>query len=1086
MPGDHRCPTCQSVLTASAPEGLCPKCLWAELMNPESDTADDPGTEPPTAQASIRFGDYELVREIARGGMGVVYQARHLRLQRLVALKMVLTTRLPGETHAKRFRAEAEAIASLEHPHIVPIYEVGEADGRPYFTMKYISGGSLADQLRQTQSRSTSETKQSSAWCDSRAIATLIIKIARAIHHAHQRGILHRDLKPSNILLDELREPLVTDFGLAKQLEQDSELTLTGAVLGTPAYAAPEQAAGNKTLTTSVDVYSLGAIFYELLTGRAPFQADTPLLILRQVIEQEPPRPSTLNPQITRDLETICLKCLQKNPAQRYASAEALAEDLERWSRQEPIVARPVTWPERSWKWARRNPTRAALVLLGILAPAIIIAVLIDTQRTVRHERNLAVAEGKKATVAANQAKAAALEANNVRAQTRQDLYAADMLLAQHALDEGNLNLARRLVEAHRPTTNDFREATLADPRGFEWRLLWERCQGDRRITLSDHSNPVRSVAFSADGRRLASGDSWGKVKLWDMATRYAYETFQASNEPLLRVTFSPDGTHLATADEAGWIKIWNLTTYKSVWEQQGRNQAGVHFSSDGQRFGFSIGTLNWSSNSMGQVIEWPTGKPVLQVTNGDFEAFSPDGRLGFFTRSLDIGTELRDLLTGKVVKTVPGLNGSLTVSPDGRYFATLWRGFGIYLAHLASDRPSSLLRSTGPLGTALAFSPDNTVLANGGQDQVIRLWNVAEGQEAGRLLGHLDSITDLAYSPDGSLLASASMDHTIQLWPTNQTVAATIISNTWPPYLLSPDGTKLVASVENGLGRQTQPRVWDIATRQPLPLPGMTARVVAESFSPDSQTLHARGDIQLDGKLPLLSWNLNRPEQPPQTNWLQLKLTNQVESSAITGDGKIYAIGQGGHVSYWNLPAGQLMGNTGHATNLYVGSPYRFSPDGQTLAIYAPWNYIRLVNLQRPDRIFPLELPTLRILESAFSPDGKILAVAGHDHCIYLVEAATATTVGILRGHQQSVTAVVFSPDGKTLASSGAGGVIKLWSWPARREAATIIQGIHDYCFLAFTPDGNSLIAGGWDRTQIFRVPTLTEIDQPKSATQK
>lgn len=1086
MPGIHRCPTCQSVLTASAPEGLCPKCLWAELLNPESDAADDAGTESLTPQESIRFGDYELLREIARGGMGVVYQARHLRLQRLVALKMVLTTRLPGETHAKRFRAEAEAIASLEHPHIVPIYEVGEADGRPYFTMKYISGGSLADQLRQAHSRSTSAPKPSPAWRESRAIAMLVIKIARAIHHAHQRGILHRDLKPSNILLDEQHEPLVTDFGLAKQLEQDSELTLSGAVLGTPAYVAPEQAAGNKTLTTSVDVYSLGAIFYELLTGRAPFQADTPLLILRQVIDQEPLRPSSLNPQVERDLETICLKCLQKNPAQRYASAEALAEDLERWLRREPILARPATWPERSWKWARRNPTRAALVLLGILAPAIIIAVLIDAQKNVRHERNIAVAEGKKATEAAAQAEAAALEANTVRAQTRQDLYAADMLLAQHALDEGNLNLARRLVEAYRPTTNDFREASLADLRGFEWRLLWERCQGDRRITLPDHGNPVRSVAFSADGHRLASGDSWGKVKLWDVATRYSYETFQASAHPVLRVTFSPDGKYLATADEAGWIKIWDLTTYKSVWEQQGRNHAGVHFSKDGRWFGFCTGTVNWSTNSVGQVIEWPTGKPMLQVTNGDFEAFSPDGRLGFFTRSLDIGTELRDLLTGKVVKTVPGLNGSLSVSPDGRYFATLWQGRGIYLAHLTSDRPSSLLRSTAPLHTAFAFAPDSATLANGGLDQVIRLWNVVEEREAGRLLGHLDSITDLAYSPDGSLLASASMDHTIQLWPTNQTVAATIISNTWPPYLISPDGTKLVASVENGLGRQTQPRVWDIATLQPLPLPGMSAQVVADFFSPDSQTLSARGNLQSDGKLALLSWNLNRPELPPQTNWLQLKLTNQIEGSAITADGKIYAIGQAGHVSYWSLSTGQFMGDTRHVTNLYIGSPYRFSPDGQTLAIYAPWNNIRLVNLQQPDRISPLELPTIRTQESAFSPDGKILAVSGHDHGIYLVEAATATIVGILRGHQQSVTAVAFSPDGKTLASSGTGGVIKLWSWPARREAATLIQGIHDYCFLAFSPDGNSLIAGGWDRTQIFRVPTLEEIDQPKSAAQK
>ena len=340
------CPTCLSALPTSAPEGLCPKCLWASLLGPEAGEDGVRSFSETTAESGTVFGDYELLDEIARGGMGVVYRVRQISLQRVVALKMILTARLPGEADMKRFRAEAGAVASLEHPNIVPIYEVGENDGCPYFTMKFIPGGSLAQRISDFRFpmghlKDTTTPKSEIANRHSQ-IANLLVKIARAVHFAHQRGILHRDLKPSNILLDERDEPLVTDFGLAKQIAGDQNLTLSGAVVGTPAYIAPEQAAGGNALTTAVDVYSLGAILYELLAGRPPFQADTPLETLRQVVELEIRRPSSINAKVEHDLETICLKCLQRNPVQRYVSAEALADDLERWLRHEPIDARPA------------------------------------------------------------------------------------------------------------------------------------------------------------------------------------------------------------------------------------------------------------------------------------------------------------------------------------------------------------------------------------------------------------------------------------------------------------------------------------------------------------------------------------------------------------------------------------------------------------------------------------------------------------------------------------------------------------------------------------------------------------------------
>jgi serine/threonine-protein kinase len=347
--------------------------------------ADEP--EVPEAPAGTRFGDYELIERIARGGMGVVWKARKQGIDRLVALKMVHGGEFADEEALIRFRAEAEAAAGLDHPNIVPIYDVGEHDGCPWFTMRLMQG-SLADQLPRERA-------------DVRSECALVATLARAVHYGHQRQVLHRDLKPGNILLDAEGTPSVSDFGTAKRLERSANLTRTGAVLGTPGYMAPEQALGQVNgLTAATDVHGLGAILYELLTGRPPFSAESDERLLRMVIEAEPARPRSLAQGIDRDVETICLKCLEKAPDRRYASAQALAEDLERYLRGENIEARAIGPTLRAWRWSGRHPVAAGTGALVLIAT--VTALFASLQQEERSRREILAANAYAARMAAS------------------------------------------------------------------------------------------------------------------------------------------------------------------------------------------------------------------------------------------------------------------------------------------------------------------------------------------------------------------------------------------------------------------------------------------------------------------------------------------------------------------------------------------------------------------------------------------------------------------------------------------------------------------------------------------------------------
>src|SRR5262245_16113713 len=526
-----------------------------------------PETAAPPWDGGWTFGEYELLDQLGRGGMGAVFKARHRRLNRTVALKVVLSGRFASPAELQRFRNEAEAVAALDHPHIVPIYEVGEHEGQPYFTMRFLEGGSLGQRPKTNPTPSPGDQKDA---------ARLVASVARAVHHAHQRGILHRDLKPANILLDADGRPHVTDFGLAKKIEGGPGVTLSNAVVGTPCYMAPEQAAGRKgELTTATDVYGLGAMLYELLTGRPPFQADTPLETLRQVVESPPERPSQRQPKVDRDLELVCLKCLEKDPARRYGSAAALAEDLERWSSGVPVTVRtPGVW-RRCVAWARRRPVLAvlagvsAVAVLALAAAAVGLVFSLQMRDAARQEMGLR-AEADQQRTSAEQA----------RALAKGYLYGAQLNLAQRAWQENRLPRAVELLEGQRPAPGE------EDLRGFEWHYLWRLCHGEL-MTLPGQQDGATCVRWGPDGGRLASGGKDGLVRVWDARTGQAVWTLEGHAPDVLSLCFSADGKLLASSGAIDrTVKVWDTQTGRELFDMERQREAmpDVCFSPDGKR----------------------------------------------------------------------------------------------------------------------------------------------------------------------------------------------------------------------------------------------------------------------------------------------------------------------------------------------------------------------------------------------------------------------------------------------------------------------------------------------------------------------
>jgi len=948
---------------------------------------------------------------------------------------------------------------------------VGNHEGLPFLALEFVDGGSLADKLGGQP-------------LPPRLGARLVETLAHAMHWAHSRNVVHRDLKPANVLITGDDIPKVTDFGLARQLDIEGGQTHTNAVMGTPSYMAPEQASGQAHAAgPPADVYALGAILYACLTGQPPFKAPTALETMERVRSREPVPPSRLRKEVPRDLETICLKCLAKEPHRRYASAAEMADDLRRFREGRPVVARPVGNIERSEMWVRRNPVVAALlalILLAVLSGSAgtywkyldakdlsgILTEKADALELTVGERDDAIktvtteSDAKEKALKKAREEADAKDIALKQARREKDNYL--VLTAQSDFEKGNVRVARQRLDEIDPQN-----------RGFEWHYLRRQFDGGL-FTMYGHSQGILglgsslAIAFSPDGKRLGSASNDGTIRIWDARTGEQVRVLRAHapRDWGIALAFSPDGSRLVTACTDNVLLVWDANTGEQLQRIPIEHEVvrALSFSPDGSllitagsamiarlrnsRSGRVVtecrGHKGWirtavfspngdrivtgSDDNTGRIWDVQSGKELCQVTGhrGNFSgvAFSPDGErvVGGLSNDSD-SVRVWDSRTGNSLRVFRvGQNeyaGSVAFSPDGSRVLASY-GDRVRLWDMASGLTVLELRGH----SAGIFSPDGSRIATSGSGTV-KIWDARTGGPNLKHIAHAGQVFCGTFDPTGRYYLTGSGDRTARLWDTQTQELVREFNATSGVFgiAISPDGRRLITAGDVMQGKNRNARVWDVDTGEVvMDLVGHSRPVRATAYSPDGQSILTGSE---DGTARL--WD-------PQTGECRAeyrqpgKLARELDCVTFSPDGRRFAAaGQFTSAICWRVDTPDKPEFQLPSAGLEPGSVC-FSPDGSHLVTGVANGVARIWDSRTGAHVGDLRGHTERVYSIAFTPDGNRIVTGSWDNTVRVWDAKTRQPLLELKGHDQWVMAVAVSSDGQRILSCGSDKAVCIW----------------------------------------------------------